>query len=139
MITKVHSAGVVVADQDAALDFYVNTLGWEKRADAPVSEDYRWLTVAPVGGDAEVALEPPSISNRQPGATGISLNVDDIDGTFSELAGRGVTFVDEAGNKIDAPQTMPWGAKAAWMRDPDGNTYFFIEALGSDQSSDRRT
>ncbi len=69
MITKVHSASVVVADQDAALDFYVDTLGWEKRADAPVSEDYRWLTVAPVGGDAEVALEPPGISNRKPGDT----------------------------------------------------------------------
>ena len=68
-----------------------------KRADAPVSEDYRWLTVAPVGGDAEVALEPPGISNRKPGDTGIALDVDDFDKTFSELAGRGVTFVDEAG------------------------------------------
>lgn len=56
MITKIHSATVIVADQDTALDFYVNTLGWEKRQDAEVGPGYRFLTVAPAGGDAELVL-----------------------------------------------------------------------------------
>jgi len=50
-----------------------------------------------MGGDAELALEPPGISDRKPGDTGISLNVDDINKTFSELAGRGATCVVDAG------------------------------------------
>ena len=128
MFTKIHSASIVVSDQDAALDFYVNKLGWEKRDDMPVGENYRWLTVAPVGGDAQLALEPPYISDRESGGdTGISLNVDNIDETFKTLVERGVTFNDEKGVSVTAPQVMPWGAKAAWMVDPDGNSFFVIE------------
>lgn len=132
MITKIHSATVRVADQDKALDFYVNTLGWEKRADSPLGENYRWLTVAPSGGEAELALEPAHVSGREPGGdTGISLDVHDIDASFQQLSGKGVAFVDEKGAAIDSPQMMPWGAKAAWLRDPDGNTFFFIQELST--------
>ena len=47
MFTKIASIGVGVSNQDKALDFYVNTLGFEKIADQPMSETERWLEVAP--------------------------------------------------------------------------------------------
>jgi len=47
MFTKVGTIGVGVSNQDKALDFYVNTLGFEKIDDQPMSETERWLEVAP--------------------------------------------------------------------------------------------
>lgn len=121
MITKIHSASIVVSDQQAAVDFYVNTLGWEKRVDQVVGPDYRFVTVAPVGGDAELALNPLHVVNREPGGdTGISLTVADIEETHQALVDKGVTFTKPL-------ETMPWGARATWLADPDGNTFFFIE------------
>jgi catechol 2,3-dioxygenase-like lactoylglutathione lyase family enzyme len=129
VITKIHSASVTVSDQQKAVDWYVNVLGWEVRIDQAVGPDYRFVTVAPVGGEAQLALEATGVMNRQPGDySGISLSVEDIDGTFTTLAGRGVEFIDESGNPVDGPQTMPWGDRAAWLKDPDGNTFFFIGA-----------
>ncbi len=46
-ISDVRTVGITVADQDAAIDFYVGTLGFEKRLDAPMSETTRWIEVAP--------------------------------------------------------------------------------------------
>ena len=69
MIKKIHSATVTVANKDAALEFYVNVLGWEKRIDQSVDEHYRFVTVAPVGGDAELALEEPMFGNTPGGQT----------------------------------------------------------------------
>lgn len=127
MITKIHSASVVVNSQADALDFYVNVLGWEIRIDQSVGPEYRFVTVAPVGGEAELALEARGTMQREPGGhTGISLSVVDIDATFAELSAKGVSFVDEKGAPVDSPQVMPWGDKAAWLNDPDGNTFFFI-------------
>lgn len=122
MITKIHSATIVVSDQDAAVDFYVDKLGWEKRVDNPAGPDYRFITVAPVGEDAELALNPPHIAGREPGGdTGVSLNVADIEETYRSLVNTGVSFTKPL-------ETMPWGARANWLQDPDGNTVFFVEA-----------
>jgi catechol 2,3-dioxygenase-like lactoylglutathione lyase family enzyme len=126
MITKIHSATVTVSNKDAAIEFYLNVLGWEKRIDQAVDEHYRFVTVAPVGGDAELALEEPMFGSTPGGQTGISLSVDNIDETFKDLAAKGVKFVDMEGKPVDGPQTMPWGDRACWMQDPDGNTFFFI-------------
>ena len=121
MITKIHSASIVVSDQDAAVDFYVNKLGWEKRLDQVVGPDYRFITVAPVGGDAELSLDPPHVTDRTLGGdTGISLTVANIEETYQSLREKGVTFTKPV-------EAMPWGAKATWLQDPDGNTFFFIE------------
>ena len=128
MITKIHSASVDVSNQEAALDFYLNKLGWEKRLDEPMGPDLRFVTVAPIGGATELALLPPGMANGQPGGmTGISLSVENIDETFKTLSDRGVKFVDGEGNPVDAPHTEAWGDKASWLKDPDGNTFYFIE------------
>ena len=55
-ITDIRTIGVTVSDQDAALDFYVGTLGFEKRLDAPISPTMRWIEVAPRGATTSIAL-----------------------------------------------------------------------------------
>lgn len=125
MISHIHSTTVFVSDQDSALEFYVSKLGWEKRADTPFGEGARWLAVAPAGATTELVLAQPSRSARgddQPGDSDcdISLVTADLDATVKELTERGVTFKNE-------PEEMPWGARATWFSDPDGNTFFLTE------------
>ncbi|HYW11937.1 MAG TPA: VOC family protein [Longimicrobium sp.] len=128
MITYIHSATILVSDQERALDFYVNTLGWEKRIDQVMGDGYRFLTVGPVGGQAELALGPVHILGGTPGvginagrgmegASGISFAVEDVAGTYQTLTERGVQF-------SGPPEEMPWGDKATWLIDPDGNRFF---------------
>lgn len=123
MISYIHSTAIVVADQDAALDFYVNTLGWEKAMDSAMGPDMRWLTVVPPGAATQLVLALPSWAGegRTPGVvTGISLIAPDIDATYATLTERGVRFKEPV-------STTPWGAKATWFYDLDGNEFYLID------------
>lgn len=126
MITRIHSTTVLVSDQDKSLEFYVGKLGWEKRADSPFGEDgaSRWLTVAPKGAETELVLGTAAMYEQRPTSaivsSGISFTVEDLDATYATLTERGVAFEKP-------PETMPWGTKAAWLHDPDGNTFFLSE------------
>ncbi len=125
MIKYIHSAAVCVRDQDAAVDFYVNKLGFEKRRDDPFGEESRWIEIGPPGAETVLALLRPQDMGRSPeegiGAfTGISLIAEDINATYEQLSARGVQFTQP-------PQAMPWGAMATWFSDPDGNSYFLSE------------
>ena len=55
-ITDIGTVGIPVRDQDQALEFFTGTLGFEKRLDARLGESFRWVTVAPPGASASVAL-----------------------------------------------------------------------------------
>lgn len=126
MISHIHSTTIYVADQDAALDFYVNTLGWEKALDATVDEGLRWLTVVPPGASTALVLAKPGLAGEENtlatigGHTGISFVTPDIDATYETLAARGVTFTQPV-------EVMPWGQKAAWVNDLDGNDFSLLE------------
>lgn len=123
MFSHIHSATIEVADQDAALDFYVNTLGWELRVDAPLSEAMRFLTVAPPGGQTMLVLGHSSWFNDQfpaPAKAGISLVAPDIDAMYATLTERGVQFTGPV-------EMMPWGQKGTWFFDPDGNMFLVSE------------
>jgi catechol 2,3-dioxygenase-like lactoylglutathione lyase family enzyme len=124
MIAKIHSTSIAVADQDAALDFYVNTLGWDKAMDAMVGGVMRWLTVVPPGAATQLVLAARGAmgSENLPtgGYTGISLNTPDIDATVEALKARGVRFKQPV-------DVMPWGDKATWFYDLDGNEFFLVE------------
>lgn len=118
MITHVHSAGISVKDQDAALDFYVNKLGWEVRIDQMMGEEERYLTVAPKGGQTQVALMKNDGTAKHWFA--IALVADDLDATYAELSAKGVEFT--------MPVTeMPWGDKGAEIVDLDGNKFYINE------------
>ena len=125
MFSQIYSVTVAVADQEAALDFYVNTLGWDKVMDAPFSDGRRWLTVAPPGSAVVLVLAHTSWTEwgapaTGGGNTGIALVTPDIDTAYETLIGRGVRF--------KAPITaLEWGQKATWFYDLDGNEFFLVE------------
>ncbi len=57
-ITRLGTVIVPVSDQDSALEFFVETLGFETRIDGEFAEGQRWLEVAPPGADTTIALVP---------------------------------------------------------------------------------
>ena len=122
MFSHIHSTTIEVSDQDAALDFYVNTLGWEKAMDAAMGPDMRFLTVVPPGATTQLVLGHSSwfADGPAPSKGGISLVTPDIDATYATLTERGVKFKEPVA-------VMPWGQKAAWFSDPDGNEFFLVE------------
>lgn len=123
LFSHIHSATIEVADQDAALAFFVETLGWEVRTDAPMGESMRFLTVAPVGARTQLVLGHSSWFGEYfpaPTKNGISLVTPDIDALFATLTERGVRFKTPV-------EVMPWGQKAAWFYDLDGNEFLVSE------------
>jgi predicted enzyme related to lactoylglutathione lyase len=116
MFKKIGTITVGVSDQDKALDFYVNTLGFEKIDDQPMSETERWVEVALPGGQTHImlGLRGQSATDRS-GFTGYVLHADNIEETYATLKTRGVNITNELA-------TQPWG-KWAQFADPDGNEF----------------
>lgn len=99
----VHIA-LVVRDYDEAIDFYVNTLGFELLDDTVQPEqDKRWVVVAPPGGSgttillarASKAEQEPFIGNQAGGRVFLFLNTDDFWRDYERLKQRGVRIVRE--------------------------------------------
>ena len=89
-ITKLGRVIVPVADQDEAIRFYTEKLGFTLAADAPYGEGERWVEVAPPGGGASIALTRP-MGEYQPGRmTGIALESTDPRADHAELKDKGV-------------------------------------------------
>ena len=80
---------VPVTDQDRSIDFYVDSLGLEKRTDTPFGNGYRWVEVYAPEGTTGIALAtPPPGTDATPQQTGITLTSQDIDSTHAEMLGR---------------------------------------------------
>jgi catechol 2,3-dioxygenase-like lactoylglutathione lyase family enzyme len=121
-ISKVGTICVPVSDQERAIEFYVETLGLEKRTDVPFGDGYRWVEVGPAGADTTIAIVPPPPGNPTGNAqTGICLNTDDVDAVHADLASRGVDVDAEVSRMGDPVPPM------FWFRDPDGNTLMVVE------------
>ena len=116
-ITHVSVVTVRVKDQDAALRFYTESLGFEKRDDVPMGETMRWLTVAPAGSPTVISLFTGEEQGGAPlgGATGLVLETDDIDAAHRELSSRGVRFTKEPAREF-------FGGWAEFV-DQDGNSF----------------
>lgn len=94
-LTRVGRVMVPVANQDDAIRFYTETLGFKVAADVPFGESDRWVEVTPPAGGVSLALVPPQ-GNFQPGRmTGIGLESDDVRADHVELKGRGVDVDDD--------------------------------------------
>jgi len=125
VITHTSTVTVFVMDQDRALAFYIEKLGFEKRSDNPMGPGApRWIEVAPPGAQTAILLYKPTES--MPGAstyeralssigtfTTFIFNVDDMEATCRELESRGVEFVDK-------PRRQAYGWWAS-IKDADGN------------------
>jgi catechol 2,3-dioxygenase-like lactoylglutathione lyase family enzyme len=121
-ISKLGTVCVPVSDQERAIEFYVDTLGFEKRADVPFGDGYRWVEVAPADAATTIAIVPPPPGKPTGNVeTGIGLNTDDIEAVHADLKARGVD-VDEEVSRMGDPVPPLF-----WFRDPDGNTLMVAE------------
>ncbi|TMK74031.1 MAG: VOC family protein [Actinobacteria bacterium] len=129
---RIANAQLWVHDQDEALAFYTEKLGFEVRTDATLPElgNFRWLTVSPAGQpDVAIVLMaipgPPvmdeEVANqvRSLVATGFAgtvfLTTEDCQASYEELKARGVEFTEE-------PEERPYGIDSGF-RDPSGNSF----------------
>lgn len=120
-ITRAGTVGIFVSDQDRALDFYVNRLGFEKRLDEPMGSEARWIEVVPTGAETRLVLfTPPGMEDRIGTFSNVVFECDDIQVTYEELRGRGVEFSEE-------PNEQPWGMWAQF-KDVDGNEFGLIQS-----------
>jgi predicted enzyme related to lactoylglutathione lyase len=126
---KVAQVTIVVNDQTAALAFYTEKAGFEKKTDFTPPGGTRWVTVGLPGQDLELALfqvgtrtDPRDHSSAWRPGTGpsILIRVDDCKATFAELSARGVKFRDAQ------PLEQPWGTVATFA-DPDGNHFSLLQ------------
>ena len=121
-LSNIGVAMFTVADQDAALAFYTEKLGFEVRADIRFGEqgEMRWVEVAPPGSTARLALNPPMLD--QPGGSSIGVETADVLGEHARLSAIGGIDVDpEPGRTPGAPLMF-------MLRDTDGNTIVVVEA-----------
>lgn len=120
-ITGVRTVGIPVADQDRAVDFYVGTLGLEKRLDMPLPQiGGRWIEVAPGGSAVSLALVPAHDGVPAGVETGVRLTTPDAAALHEELRGAGVAV----GELLNWPGVPPMFA----LRDADGNGLEITEA-----------
>jgi catechol 2,3-dioxygenase-like lactoylglutathione lyase family enzyme len=119
---KIATVIIPVADQEAAVDFYVSKLGFEKKVDTPFGNGYRWIEVGLGNESTTIALAPPPEETMTGGRqTGISLQTDDIDAYHAQLK--------EAGVDVDAEVSRPGDPVPPmfWLRDPEGNTLMVVQ------------
>src|SRR5881296_3874767 len=115
-ITQIGTVVVPVSDQDRAIEFYVDTLGFEKRSDVPFGNGYRWVEVAPAGSATTIAIAPPPEGQPTGNAqTGIIFHTDDIESVHADLKAAGVDVDAEISRMGDPVPPM------FWLRDPENN------------------
>ena len=119
-ITDVRTIGVNVANQDDAIAFYVATLGFEKRLDAPISPTRRWIEVAPPGASTSIALNADEGTTDVGADTGIRFTVPDAEAEHTAMRQRGV----KVGDVLRWDGVPPMYA----FDDPDGNRFEIVEA-----------
>lgn len=119
---------LVVPGYDEALDFFVNTLGFELVEDTPIPEqNKRWVVVSPnpasgsqlLLAEARDARQRAAIGNQTGGRVGFFLHVQSLRATHQRLVAEGVEFERE-------PESQPYG-EVAVMIDPWGNWWDLIE------------
>ena len=117
-ITRIGTVIVPVSDQERALAFYVDTLGFEKRLDAPFCQGGRWIEVAPPGAATTIALVP---STDDGAGMVISLATEDAEQDHDALLARGVDADAEVLRMGDYVPPM------FTFRDPDGNRFRMVQ------------
>lgn len=115
---------MAVGDQDEALAWYTEKLGFEKRADVNAG-DWRWITVHAPGQDLEISLIDPGVRPELVdevrslmavgGLNGMIIQTDDCRAAYRELKARGVEFTSE-------PEEVFYGIDCGF-RDPFGNLF----------------
>lgn len=116
MIKGLKLATVPVKDQDRALVFYVEKLGFRIATDQPMGGGQRWIELAIAGADTALALfTPPGFEDRVGTFTGLTFWSDDVEAEHEQLVARGVSI-------IKPPEKQHWGSYFVFA-DLDGNQF----------------
>ena len=120
-IKQVGRVMVPVSDQDKAIAFYTDQLGFSLAADVPFRDGERWVEVAPPGGGTALALVPPRGEYQTGRMTGIALGSPDPRADHAELQEKGV---DVDADLMGGDGTVPLLFS---FRDADGNQLMLVE------------
>jgi lactoylglutathione lyase len=130
---------VIVSDQQKAIEFYTQKLGFELKSDIPFgrssgsSEGLRWVEVAPKKSQSTISLMVPNPMVMSDGVeieaikksigaeTGIWFYSNNIQSTYEELKGKRVD--------ITAPEKQEWGGVMSKVKDQDGNSFSIISSV----------
>lgn len=114
MIKRIKFLGIPVKDQDRALQFYTEKLGFRVFTDQQMSDSQRWIELSIPGAETGVVLYTPKGHEDRVGSfVNTSWEVDNVDKTYEELRDKGVEFAGP-------PQKQPWGT-FVMMKDSEGN------------------
>jgi predicted enzyme related to lactoylglutathione lyase len=115
MTLRIANVIIPTADQDRALAFYTEVVGFEKKVELSFGGGLRWIEVAAPASTTSIAICPPGPGVTPGGKeTGISLHTDDVEAFHSRLRAAGADVDDEIGRYEGVPPTF-------WFRDPEGN------------------
>lgn len=120
-MTQLGTVIVPVSDQERALEFYREKLGFEKRNDIPYGDGERWLEVAPADGATTIALIPPRTGEPTGVETRVAFTSADVDADHASLRSRGVDTDEEVMRMGDPVPPM------FFFRDQDGNRFLVVQ------------
>ena len=116
MIKRLKFAAIPVTDQDRALAFYTEKLGFSVYTDQPFDDKQRWIELRIAGTDTRVVLFTADAHKPMIGGwSNLTFASDNVERTYEELKSRGVEFVGP-------PQKQAWGTYCLF-KDPDGTTF----------------
>lgn len=123
MIRGISVASIPVHNQDAALKFYTEKLGFKVLTDQPFNGKQRWIELLIPGAESKVALfTPEGHENRIGSFQPLTFWCDDVFATTRILKAKGVDFAAE-------PKKEVWGTMAI-LKDGDGNQFVLSDKLG---------
>ena len=116
MISHLKFVSIPVKDQNRALDFYTEKLGFTIMTDQPFDGKQRWIELRIPQAETRVVLFTPDEHAARVGTfSGISYATDDVEKSYAELLARGVKFKGP-------PQKQPWGTFVIF-EDSEGNQF----------------
>jgi uncharacterized glyoxalase superfamily protein PhnB len=139
MIDSIGGTVVIVSDQQKAIEFYTQKLGFELKSDIPFggssssTEGLRWVEVAPKESQSTISLMVPNpivmsdgveieaIKKSIGAETGIWFYSKNMQSTYEELKSKGVDITE--------PEKQEWGGVMSKVKDQDGNSFSIISSL----------
>ena len=122
-ISNIGVAMFTIADQDAAIAYYTQKLGWELRADVPFGDEgaNRWVEVAPPGSMARLALNAP-MGDWRPGGSAIGVETPDVGAEYERV--QAIDAV-KTGEMMGGDGPVP---RMFSIEDPDGNHIWVVQS-----------